>query len=642
MSSTQQINYRADIDGLRAVAVLAVVLNHLSSGWLSGGYVGVDVFFVISGYLITGIINREIAEGKFTFSGFYERRARRIFPALFAMLTVTLVASYLLLLPSDMVSTLKGALGTLFFASNIVFWREMAEGYFAATDLGLNPLLHTWSLAVEEQFYVLFPVLLLACHRYAKRLIVPVLLICAAGSLAAAAFLIQSKSVAVFFLSPFRAWELLIGSLLALNAIPPIKSRLAREVAAGVGLIAILWACFSYSKGTVFPGLAALAPVLGAAAIIHAGSSGSSLTKKLLELPPIVFIGLISYSLYLWHWPLIVLTRYANGMDPITDQLPRLFAASILAAWLSYRYIEQPFRHKKIISKKVVFGASAVFMSSMAIASSIGLINNGFENRFSAESIAYDKARHARIPLEHCDGRPSNSWCIIGDKNVKPSIILWGDSHMLAWSPGIDKVLRNQGKSAFLAIQTSCWPLIEKIQNKEKCTRSRTNLVEFLSNDNQIKIIVISSYWPITPTKEQNFIYSNNIYNKSFEKAFKTTLDWLRKIDKTVMLLGPIPTYDNSIPYLLAVSDNQHKKAPIKTSNEIIKRHQEFFETVRTYNKTANIKFLNPVDWLCQPECILSINGTSLYRDSNHLSIEGALALITHIENVLNNIDNEK
>lgn len=133
MSSTSQINYRADIDGLRAVAVLAVVLNHLSSTLLPGGYVGVDVFFVISGYLITGIISREIAEGQFTFSGFYERRARRIFPALFAMLAVTLVASYLLLLPSDMVSTLKGALGTVFFASNIVFWREMADGYFAAT-----------------------------------------------------------------------------------------------------------------------------------------------------------------------------------------------------------------------------------------------------------------------------------------------------------------------------------------------------------------------------------------------------------------------------------------------------------------------------------------------------------------------------
>ena len=638
MSSTPQINYRADIDGLRAVAVLAVVLNHLSSEWLPGGYVGVDVFFVISGYLITGIISREIAEGQFTFSGFYERRARRIFPALFAMLAVTLVASYLLLLPSDMVSTLKGALGTLFFASNIVFWREMADGYFAATDLGLNPLLHTWSLAVEEQFYVLFPVLLLACHRYAKHLIVPVLLVCTAGSLALAAFLIQGKSVAVFFLSPFRAWELLIGSLLALNVVPPIKSRLVREFTAGLGLTAILWACFSYSKGTVFPGLAALAPVLGTAAIIYAGSSCSSLTKKLLELRPIVFIGLISYSLYLWHWPLIVLTRYANGMDPITDQLPTLFVASILAAWLSYRYIEQPFRHKQVISKKLVFGASAAFMSSMAIATSTGLLNNGFEDRFSAESIAFDRARHPKIPLEHCDGKPSNSWCVIGDKNAKPSIILWGDSHMLAWAPGIDSVLKNQGESAFLAIQTACWPLVENIQHKEKCRKNIINLTQFLQNNNEIKKIIISSYWPVTLICDQKHIKSNNVYNKSFEIEFIRTLNWLADIKKTVILLGPVPTYDKNIPFSLAISDKKNDKAPRKTNNEMIKRHQEFYESVHTHNKNTNIRFLNPIDWFCKPECILSINGAPLYRDSNHLSIEGALAFITHIENELNAI----
>jgi peptidoglycan/LPS O-acetylase OafA/YrhL len=210
-------SYRPDIDGLRAVAVLAVVLHHLSVQFMPGGYVGVDVFFVISGYLITGIISREMDEGSFTFARFYERRVRRIFPALFVMLTVSLVAGYEILLPGDYALTLRGALGTVFFSSNIVFWRDMAAGYFAATDASVNPLLHTWSLGVEEQFYVFFPILLLLCYQHFRKHIAMVLMVCALVSLAGAAMLVSSKSVAVFFLSPFRAWELLVGALLALN-----------------------------------------------------------------------------------------------------------------------------------------------------------------------------------------------------------------------------------------------------------------------------------------------------------------------------------------------------------------------------------------------------------------------------------------
>lgn len=328
-------HYRPDIDGLRAIAVLAVVLHHLSAPLLPGGYVGVDVFFVISGYLITSIISREMAEGRFSFASFYERRARRIFPALFAVLAATLVASYALLLPSDMMSTLRAALGTVFFGSNIVFWREMKEGYFAATDLALNPLLHTWSLSVEEQFYVFFPVLLLLCYRFTRQQVVPVLLFSAMVSLVGAALLVSSKSVAVFFLSPFRAWELLAGSLLALHTVPPLRSRMLRELIAAAGLLAIVVACFVYDGGTTFPGLAALAPVLGTAALIHAGASGPSLAARLLQLPPMVWVGLISYSLYLWHWPLIVLTRYATGFEPITPHIPMLFVASLVLAYLS-------------------------------------------------------------------------------------------------------------------------------------------------------------------------------------------------------------------------------------------------------------------------------------------------------------------
>lgn len=639
MSSTPQINYRADIDGLRAVAVLAVVLNHLSSAWLPGGYVGVDVFFVISGYLITGIINREIAEGKFTFSGFYERRARRIFPALFAMLTVTLVASYLLLLPSDMVSTLKGALGTLFFASNIVFWREMAEGYFAATDLGLNPLLHTWSLAVEEQFYVLFPVLLLACHRYAKRVIVPVLLICTAGSLAAAAFLIQSKSVAVFFLSPFRAWELLIGSLLALNAIPPIKSRLAREAAAGVGLIAILWACFSYSKGTVFPGLAALAPVLGAAAIIHAGSSGSSLTKKLLELPPIVFIGLISYSLYLWHWPLIVLTRYANGMAPITPYLPELSLASMLLAWLSYRFIEQPFRHKAAVSRRFVLLSTTALAASMTLATCTGLWKEGFEARFSPEVVRMDKSRTAKIPFMQCDEKAPQSWCVLGQNGVKPATLLWGDSHLLAWAPAIDQILQKKNRSAIFAILTACPPILKIQNNRLGCPEHNLAVRNYLLKNPEIKTVLMTANWSkyFDPTYE---IGVNQGQTKlegmvAAGQGLTETLLWLRESGRSVVLVGSVPVYESNILLSLALATASNRNHPLLNSEAQMKKNRQFYETIDKIGTNTRLKIFDPIQWICKPECILVKDGIPLYRDSNHISVAGALAFKSELEDAL-------
>ena len=212
-------NYQPDIDGLRAVAVLAVVLHHLSAPLVPGGYVGVDVFFVISGYLITTIITREKAEGQFTFARFYERRAGRIFPALFAVLGVTLVAGWFVLLPSDYAATLRATLGTLFFSSNMVFWRDLAEGYFAP-DAKLNPLLHTWSLGVEEQFYVFFPLLLLGCYRCCQKYIFWILLGCGLVSLLGSVLVVKGNSVAVFFLSPFRAWELFAGVLLALGVMP--------------------------------------------------------------------------------------------------------------------------------------------------------------------------------------------------------------------------------------------------------------------------------------------------------------------------------------------------------------------------------------------------------------------------------------
>ena len=632
-------NYRPDIDGLRAVAVLAVVLHHLSAPLMPGGYIGVDVFFVISGYLITRIISREMEEGTFTFARFYERRARRIFPALFAVLAVTLIAGYFLLLPSDYSGTLRGALGTLFFASNIVFWRDMAGGYFAATDAGLNPLLHTWSLAVEEQFYVFFPVLLLVCYRYFQRHIILILIGCAVVSLVGAALLVQSKSVAVFFLSPFRAWELLVGSLLALNAVPAIRSRVLREAVAGAGLLAILMACFMYDAKTTFPGLAALAPVLGAAAIMHAGASGPSFAGRLLQWRPVVYIGLISYSLYLWHWPLIVLVRYFTGMAPITQYIPALLVASLVLGSFSYHFIEQPFRRGVRVSRKFVFSSSAVFTSIVAMASVIGLMRGGFETRFSPEVVKLDQARSPQVPFKYCDDKPIGTACNLGRDSGITTILLWGDSHLMSWAPAFNQIYIEQNVRAVFASNHSCPPILG-VDNaiKAVCPAQNLAIKNYLMANPSIKTVVMLGYWnayfradgPLTAQPGNPPAKGTD----AAKNALASTIQWLRDNGRQVILIGPVPVYTTDIPLALALEKAFGRQFLHSTGDYQRTKHASFFEVVEAAKRAggSSFRFLDPIEWLCAEECMVMKNNVPLYRDSHHLSVAGSIHLAKHFE----------
>lgn len=630
-------DYRADIDGLRAVAVLAVVFNHLSASLLPGGYVGVDVFFVISGYLITRIISREMVQGSFTFARFYERRARRIFPALFAVMAATLGAGYVLLLPSDYAATLRGALGTVFFASNIVFWREMQEGYFAATDLGLNPLLHTWSLAVEEQFYVIFPVLLLLCYRRMRHHIGLVLLLCTVVSLAGASLLVKDKSVAVFFLSPFRGWELLIGSLLALEVVPRLRSRAAREVTAGGGLLSILLACIFYNKSTTFPGLAALAPVLGTAAIIHAGTSGPSAVGRLLQWRPMVYIGLISYSLYLWHWPLIVLVRYVHGTGPITSYIPALLAGSLALASLSYHFIERPFRQGRRIGRQALFRSTAVFASVLAGVSVAGLMNGGFETRFMPKVVELDKARSRPIPFRECDGKPAGSWCSIGHPDTQIKILLWGDSHMMALTSAFSEILNTAQARATLVTRGACPPLLGLASAAHpSCLPQNTDVKNYLLAHPEIEIVVIAARWSKYFANGNGLSTTDgNALRKDADAArigLTSTIKWIIENNKRLVLIGPVPDYDRSVPLALALEETNWHAFPRTTLTAEQEKNEPFLRVIdETKRDGSSFHYLDPLTWMCSQECVTTESGDALYWDSNHLSTAGAMALKPHI-----------
>lgn len=349
--------YRADIDGLRAVAVLLVIGYHLEIARFHGGFVGVDVFFVISGFLISSVILAQISTSTFSIVSFYERRIRRIFPALIVMMFITSVLAYRYFLPTELQDFAKSLLAATFSLSNFYFWRH--SGYFDA-PAAMKPLLHTWSLGVEEQFYIVFPLFLVLVRRLFPNRLRQAVVVIALVSFAISAVGAFKDPVSTFYLAHTRAWELLLGTILSLKLLPEISRPLLRNLAAALGLVLIVAAGYYYRTITPFPGIAALAPCLGAALIIAAGQSGTSLVGRALSLKPMVFIGLISYSLYLWHWGVLSLSRWSIGIH--WWSVPFQAACMFLLAAMSYRFIETPLRRSSWSGKRlfsVGYGLSA-------------------------------------------------------------------------------------------------------------------------------------------------------------------------------------------------------------------------------------------------------------------------------------------
>jgi peptidoglycan/LPS O-acetylase OafA/YrhL len=380
MTFKNQFTYRSEIDGLRAVAVLPVILFHAGVKQMSGGYVGVDIFFVISGFLITRNLVRELEAGQFSLLGFYESRARRILPALFLVLVFTVIFGAFFMLPYELATLGRGLVAVMFFLSNVLFWRE--SGYFAAAS-ELNPLLHTWSLAVEEQYYILFPLLLWACWRWFSRGVIPFLILASLGSFAFAELLSARMPSANFYMLPTRAWELLAGSLTALYLLrcSPPKGWMA-EFLSFAGFAAIVFAILTYSSATPFPSSWALLPVLGTVAIIVAASPATAL-GKLLGTAPLLGIGLISYSAYLWHQPLFAFVRMLDpNQHPSQFMMFLVAGAALVLAWLSWRFVERPFREKGRFSRKQIFAFSSLGAVVLVAIGGLIILSNGAPERF--------------------------------------------------------------------------------------------------------------------------------------------------------------------------------------------------------------------------------------------------------------------
>lgn len=418
------MRYRREIDGLRAIAVIPVILYHAGFSVFSGGFVGVDVFFVISGYLISTIILSEMEAGKFSLTKFYERRARRILPALVVVTTACLPFAWYLLPPNEMEDFAQSIVATFAFSSNFLFWQE--TGYFD-TSIELKPLIHTWSLAVEEQFYILFPLFLMLAWRFERRWIWAIIAAVFLGSLLLAHWSAENEPSAAFYLLPTRMWELLVGAFAFIYFKHENKQlpRVLVELLGVTGLILVLSASILFNKETPHPSLYTLLPTLGTLLIILFAREGT-ITCTILRQKIFVGIGLISYSAYLWHQPMLAFARHHFvGAEFSRSLVAGLLFATAVLSYLSYKFVETPFRDKKLVSKKQIFGFSistAVLLIGVGIA---GYLSGGNLNRYSEdelEVVGNQKERNAfvwerknRINNASLDMKKAQRVLVVGD-----------------------------------------------------------------------------------------------------------------------------------------------------------------------------------------------------------------------------------
>jgi peptidoglycan/LPS O-acetylase OafA/YrhL len=622
------MKYRPDIDGLRAVAVLLVLAYHVGIYRLRGGFVGVDVFFVISGFLIGSIILGDLASDRFSLAGFYERRIRRIFPALVVLFSVVSIFAYKFFLPVEFIEYGKSLLAATFSVSNILFLHQ--SSYFD-TPASMKPLLHTWSLAVEEQFYLLLPLFLMAIRKLSPRSQRLLVVGAALASFAISAIGAFQFEEAAFYLAHTRAWELLLGTLIAMEFFPHITSSISRNICSFSGLLLILVAGLSFTTATPFPGAAALLPCVGAALIIAAGRSGPSLVGQMLSTKPAVFVGMISYSLYLWHWPLIVFQRanavLVKGLSPNATKLA-LMGASIALATLSWRFVEVPFRGRRFqFRRAIIFQIAGATAGFLIVCSSGIVLTKGLPGRYPAEAVKVasfldntDAVTDAQYRVGTCFITSKNSYedydskvCLKQDSS-KHNNLLIGDSHAAQLWFGLSSVFKDV--NLMQATASGCKPtLVQGVNAEPKCTRLMNYIFSDYLASHHVDTLLIAARW-----------------DDADISRLKSTLDWAGHQGIQVILFGPIVQYDAALPRLLALSIQQHD-ATIPASHRIA-YYQTLDENISAMaSSDRHARYISYFKMLCHngPCQEYADVGVPLQSDYGHLTSGGSLLVATKL-----------
>ena len=650
------LKYRPDVDGLRAVAVTSVVAYHAHEASLPGGFTGVDIFFVISGYLITSLIASDIARQSFSIAHFYVRRAKRILPALFAVLVACWLLGLWLLLPSELSGLGRTMASTAAFASNIVFWQD--TGYFDITA-ERKPLLHTWSLAVEEQFYVIWPIGLLLAARFGLR-IRPALMLLMAGSFALSAYAVLRHPPSAFFLLPARAWELLLGAALALGVFRFPARQGSRNACAIAGVAMIAAGVMFLNRESYFPGWNALLPCLGAALLIAAGETGPNVVAvHLLARKPVVFVGLISYSLYLWHWPLLSFARITQRGALSASQAALLIAAAFVLSVLTWRFVERPFRAKSTAANAPVLWRYAIASLVVCLAGLATMRSGGFFVVAPAEIQRIEAARFDVNPLtgpclrwQSDTGPLPGLRCVVGADSFARRAVLWGDSHADSAAPGIARWAAERGVATYQLTMAGCPPLFDVLVQGPRasyapCDEFRERVRTYLLNEPSVETVILSARWTVYTENARFGIddpgpvsylvdtrggeWSPAASKRAFSHALEATIAELHRSGKNVIVLGTIPPIGTNVPDCLA-----RNHMPLSGSVDCnppaagILPHMAFAdaEVLRLTADSKGVCGFIPSRSLCSSgRCMTTEADEVLYANDDHLSRAGAIHL---------------
>jgi len=625
--------YREDIDWLRAIAVLAVVAFHFEAPAVFGGFVGVDIFFVISGYLITGIIQSEVKSGSFSFARFYERRVRRLLPALYAMVALTAIPSLHYLLTSERLEFFRSVAAVVTFTSNFFFWFQ--TGYFdhAAVE---KPLLHTWSLAVEEQFYLGLPLLLWALLRHGRggRLRLPVALI----ALSVASFVLcvwlmkTDRSATAFFMSPPRAWEFLIGGIVAVDGFPSLRNTLARQVVRGTALVLLAIPIFSLRQGPGFPGVNALLPCIGAAMFIWSGVGVPTLPRSdYSPLNVVKFFGQISYSLYLWHWPLFAFARFSKS-SLVLDAFDKvaLFLATVTISYLSWRFVEQPFRQRSLAPTRGaafrIAGISTAVLLAGGVAGIVASQNPSAADRSASQLESYNS--YAYQPLYRSGSCFTQSWTTFDEKCLelapgKTNLLLWGDSYAAQYFPGLSKATDPLAVNILQATQAACMPTLNAAsQGIASCKGFAARMDSFFQGSKP-NLVIISADW---------LEYARTPRFDGMIADLKQTIARLNASGIAVALLGPPAQFRSRLPAMLMRA--QLRGAELRAGDFVLPDIFALDARMRTaLPSREKFTYVSVVSAICPArQCPLTVGeDIPLAWDHAHLTAEGSEYVVNRL-----------